>query len=385
MRYAFLNNFSQILAADLAAGATTLTLDGGGSLLSNASADLVYTLTLDDGEGTTEIVHVTGATGNDLTIERGKEGTTDAAWPTGSAVEMRLTAGAMDKMVQGPFWVPRFPYSSATAFDPLLWVYDGPDSYGSVDLGSGLDDWGGDTLGIGQSAILKSSSYYSGGVTLVGSNATSNGIQNTVFGAYAGTHPDDYTVAGVAVGYAPLLKEGADRSVILAPTGEITASDAVGIGNGTKCGVIGGLQINALAYVPSAYNHPAGNVSPDAVRQSCAQVVIATDPLDLTNNTAAVTLDLPAGTMFFIAAIDVVIVGSDTPGGTPEISVGPDDVTPAAYLAATPVGKSAVGGRETHSPLVSDGVTSLRVATSTAGTGTTYQAKIVFRGYVMEL
>ena len=95
MRYGFINNFSQTLAAELAAGATTMTLDGGGALLASASADLVYALTLDDGAGTVEIVHVTGAAGDTLTIVRGQEGTGDVLWPVGSTVELRLTAGSI--------------------------------------------------------------------------------------------------------------------------------------------------------------------------------------------------------------------------------------------------------------------------------------------------
>lgn len=112
---------------------------------------------------------------------------------------------------------------------------------------------------------------------------------------------------------------------------------------------------------------------------------LLTAALDLTVAGAAVTLSLPANVVTLPDAFDVVIVESDTPGGTPEIQIGPDDVTPAAYLAATPVTKTAVGGRETHTPLVTDGITALRVSVVTAGTGTAYKVKVVARGYVMEI
>lgn len=455
MRYAFLNNFSQILAADLAAGATTLTLDGGGSLLSNASADLVYTLTLDDGEGTTEIVHVTGATGNDLTIERGKEGTTDAAWPTGTTVEMRVTAESVTSLQEVDSEKEKVVIVATSTSPETIALGSGStitetnewDSYGSILLGSysSIDDayesvllgsyafiragsnaavavgafadvkGDSNTQGMAIGAYATSSSPVGGfGFTCaVGTGSSAEGSQSYSTGPYAVTKSDYSMAAGsnakvllssdrassfgadaevkdnapsaMASGDSATVSAGAARAIAHGYQATAGAPESVSLGSRASSGITGGLVISALSYVPSSYPSATGMSATAATRQSANQVVVATDPLDLTDGTSAVTLDLPTDTMFFIAAIDVVIVGSDTPGGTPEISVGPDDVTPAAYLAATPVGKSAVGGRETHSPLVSDGVTSLRVATTTAGSGTTYQAKIVIRGYVMEL
>lgn len=101
MRYGFINNFAQVLAADLAAGATTLTLDGGGALLADASTDYRYKLTLIqrdafNNETAREILEVTGASGDVLTVVREQEGTTAiSSWPSGSAVEARVTAGQL--------------------------------------------------------------------------------------------------------------------------------------------------------------------------------------------------------------------------------------------------------------------------------------------------
>ncbi len=112
MRYGFVNNFEQTLAADLAAGATTMTLDGGGALLAGASADYRYKLTLiqTDAYGNEthrEIVDVTAASGNDLTVVREQEGTTELApWPSGTTVQARVTAGNLDNLLPAPEWRP---------------------------------------------------------------------------------------------------------------------------------------------------------------------------------------------------------------------------------------------------------------------------------------
>lgn len=390
MRYGFINNFEQLLAADLAAGATTLALDGGGADLSNASADLVYTLTLDDGEGAVEIIHVTGTSGNDLTIEKGQEGTTDAAWPTGSAVEMRLTAGAASGFLRNETdQSDSFATggASTTILNSCMAIGESASapSFATVSLGpyavsTGQQSVviGSDAYGDGEDIVAVGSSVYADGseITAVGRWVYASGLGATGYG---------YNAAANAAG---ALSVGADSSAAeggaaIGVGAESSAEGAVALGSEAVSGVIGGVAVAGLHYLTSQQQGRAG--LPSACRAASAQAVLATAALDLTDDTAFVTLDLPAGARLFIDSIDVIITGSDSPGGSPEISVGPDDVAPAAYLASTPVAKTVVGERETHAPLAADGVTSLRVATTTAGTGTAYQAKVTFRGYVMEL
>ncbi|WGI23623.1 hypothetical protein QEN58_09660 [Halomonas alkaliantarctica] len=123
---------------------------------------------------------------------------------------------------------------------------------------------------------------------------------------------------------------------------------------------------------------------PDIVGLVSQQVIFGTYPIDLTNDTANAVIELPANTLLLPDAIDVVIVESDGAGGTPEIQVGPNDAEPDSYLATTAINTTAIGGRETFEPLTRDGMTSLRVSVVIAGTGT-LSAKVVVRGYVMEI
>lgn len=103
MRYGFLNGFKANLAQPLAVDATTLELTNGGAQLSDASEDYRYRLTLFTVEVVNshyvetqrEVIDVIGVSGNTLTIEGGKEGTSrpTGGWPVDDTnVELRYTA-----------------------------------------------------------------------------------------------------------------------------------------------------------------------------------------------------------------------------------------------------------------------------------------------------
>lgn len=98
MAQIFKNNTWGQLASQLTAGATTATLTAGHNF-TDPGTDW-YLATLIGVTGTTEtsweIVKVTDVSTNTLTIVRAQEGTTDAAWPAGTRIELRLTAGATE-------------------------------------------------------------------------------------------------------------------------------------------------------------------------------------------------------------------------------------------------------------------------------------------------
>jgi len=98
MAQIFKNNTWGQLASQLTAGATTATLTAGHNF-TDPGTDW-YLATLIGVTGTTEtsweIVKVTDVSTNTLTIVRAQEGTTDATWPAGTRIELRLTAGATE-------------------------------------------------------------------------------------------------------------------------------------------------------------------------------------------------------------------------------------------------------------------------------------------------
>ncbi|NIC05272.1 hypothetical protein [Billgrantia bachuensis] len=495
MRYGFVNNFAQALAAPLAEGSTTLSLDGGGSLLSNAGADLGYTLTLfqvdDQGEETArEIVLVTGVSGNDLTIVGEQEGTVrpSGGWLAGTKVEARLTAlGLISLDFRNASSIVLGEGAQNDATNCLAggrYAYNGKS--GSVAWGDGASTWGQYSASFGRNAATNADSALAGGSgalasglasvawgsgcqvsgdysacfggqgSVSGARGTAGGYTASVsaqwgaaygygssvsgeHGLAMGHNAAVYQSEGIAAGNGAssnagqAIAQGAGASAfgargVATGAGAQAAEDSSAYGGGADASggkscamganstaqppqssafgadtisanvgqtllgygaggsaVPGGLIVHGLAHLVSTPTHPADAAAPAITRQSAAQVVIATEPLNLTDDTAAVELALPSGALLFIDGFDVVVVGSDGAGGSPEISIGPNDVTPAEYLASTPVSLTAVGGRESHAPLVANGIASLRVATTVAGTGTTYQAKVVVRGYVMEL
>ena len=230
-------------------------------------------------------------------------------------------------------------------------------------------------------AMGKGASASGEGVTAVGRNADASSPKSSAFGDGASAQPPGVTSLGAAAaGLSP-------ETVAAGAGAQAQAPYSVALGRSAAAAVPGGLAVNALSYLPAAYDQTGefAGPPPTATRQAAMQVVIGTVALDLTDGAGVATLELPAGAILLPDAFDVVIVESDAPGGAPEIQIGPDDATPDAYLAATPVTKTAVGGRESHTPLVTDGITALRVAVVTAGAGTAYKIKVVVRGYVMEV
>lgn len=96
----FSNNATSTLASGIASGATSLTVvSGHGALFPNPVAPDYATLTLSQagtGESSWEEVILTSRSGDVLTVVRGAEGSTAAAWVTGDKVELRITAAMLN-------------------------------------------------------------------------------------------------------------------------------------------------------------------------------------------------------------------------------------------------------------------------------------------------
>lgn len=310
--------------------------------------------------------------------------------------------------------------SGAGAYGVTSLALVGASAYGarSIALGRGATVYGDDgvsiygevnatravAIGKGASATAEDSAALLFGASAtslralaVGYNAEAGAIDAVSFGRETMTYGEASIAFGVkAASYARAaiaLGESSEASfgggIALGKGAEAAEKNSIALGEASKVQITGGMQINALSYVPLVYDHTSdtgwGNAPENSTRQSAMQVVIATAPLDLTGVSGAVaTIELPANTVLLPDAFDIVIVEASGAGGSPEVQIGPDDVTPDSYLAATPVGKTAVGGRKSHMPLTQDGITSLRVSVVTAGTGT-LKAKLVVRGYVMEI
>ena len=94
----FANNAATTVASALSNVATSLAVASGKGALFPAITGtdfFMLTLTQSGSETTWEIVKVTARSGDVLTIVRGQEGTTAAAWAVGDKAELRLTKSGL--------------------------------------------------------------------------------------------------------------------------------------------------------------------------------------------------------------------------------------------------------------------------------------------------
>lgn len=156
--FVFANNASSTLASGILAADTTLTLNSGdGSLFPSISAGHTAIVAIEDTGGNIEVVYATARTGDVLTMTRAQEGTTALDFSSGSRVELRVTAGLLNALLQ------------KTGGD----VLSGTTTVtGVIDLGSGGSVQGGEFTGKLRSGagVTTGQIYVSGGVPKSGSD-----------------------------------------------------------------------------------------------------------------------------------------------------------------------------------------------------------------------
>jgi hypothetical protein len=95
---AHLDNFTTTLAEDITTVETEIDVDDAtGVLALFANGVDIVPMTIDDGEGNLEIVHVTSVSSNTLTVIRGREGTSGTEFSTGDTIECRATSASIDQ------------------------------------------------------------------------------------------------------------------------------------------------------------------------------------------------------------------------------------------------------------------------------------------------
>lgn len=98
----FSNNGSALLAQDLLATQTLAVVQAGfGGRFPTTDDDTDYFIVvIDDGVGNIEIARCTLRTGDSMVLIRGQEGTTPLAFPAGSRMGVRMTAGTMVRFIE---------------------------------------------------------------------------------------------------------------------------------------------------------------------------------------------------------------------------------------------------------------------------------------------
>lgn len=107
MAIKFKNNASTTLAQDITNVSTSLVVAAGtGVLFPALGANDYFLITVVDNSGNNEIMKVTAINTDTLTVVRAQEGTTARAFAMNSLVELRLTAGAIQEILNVTYATP---------------------------------------------------------------------------------------------------------------------------------------------------------------------------------------------------------------------------------------------------------------------------------------
>lgn len=99
MKIKFSNNASTTLFSTVTVGDTQIVVSpGGGSLFPELTDGNFFMITVVDAQGNLEIMGVTSRNVDTFTVNRAQENTPARAFPEGSVVELRLTAGSIGEM-----------------------------------------------------------------------------------------------------------------------------------------------------------------------------------------------------------------------------------------------------------------------------------------------
>lgn len=99
MKIKFSNNASTTLFSTVTVSDTQIVVSpGGGSLFPELTGDNFFMITVVDAQGNLEIMGVTSRNVDTFTVNRAQENTPARAFPEGSVVELRLTAGSIGEI-----------------------------------------------------------------------------------------------------------------------------------------------------------------------------------------------------------------------------------------------------------------------------------------------
>lgn len=233
----YLNNSSTTLNGALSAAATTVTV-ADGSLFAPGSSYIVATI--DQGAGLMEIVHVTARSGNDLTISRGEESTTDQTHPDGTTFEARITAGMLDYL------------------DPVK------DDAGKIAIGEGATSTSDDAIVIGRDASVATAT----GAVVIGKDAIANTSGGIAIGRAASS---DGTTPAICIGDNATADSASTKSVIIGDNSATLAASNIFIGPSITCSAG---DSNNIILGDNLTIIDSGMVALNAVQLSDAAVVI---------------------------------------------------------------------------------------------------------------
>lgn len=167
MTFKFANAASATIAASITSASLSLTVTTGlGALFPTLTAGQKFTAVIVDSSNNYEFITVTARTGDSMAITRAQEGTIARSFSSGSRVELRMTAAALNNFPQ---------LDGAQTFSGAN-TFSGASTFsGSTTFSGAIDVQGGGTLG----GTLSGSPILSGNPNFTGTALFSNGAQFT--------------------------------------------------------------------------------------------------------------------------------------------------------------------------------------------------------------
>ena len=110
----FVNNFETTISAGINNSVTTIPITSATGFPSLGAGDYAYCSLQKDSPLTLEIVKVTAISGTNLTVVRAQDGTSAAAFASGDAFELRVTAGGLNDIVNDSVTYAKMQDVSAT-------------------------------------------------------------------------------------------------------------------------------------------------------------------------------------------------------------------------------------------------------------------------------
>ena len=101
MSIKFSNNFGTTISGSINDSATTISIASAAGFPTLGLGDFAFCTLQKESPRTLEIVKVTAVSGTDLTVVRGQDGTSAAAFASGDAFELRVTAGGLNEVITG--------------------------------------------------------------------------------------------------------------------------------------------------------------------------------------------------------------------------------------------------------------------------------------------
>ena len=269
-------------------------------------------------------------------------------------------------------------YAGALADEDGVAVGIGASAYiKAIALGLGAEAGNPKSISIGDAGVWSDDAIVLGFGYAGGGDSGSVIIGNETFPAGGGSPDGVFIGRGVNAG-------GAESSIGIGNGAVLYASLAAAIGAGALCEVTTGAHLAMIPYQPkaAALPDPLPHGGDIATRHRAAPMMtLATGIINLADNTSAYEVEIPSGVRFFADRIDVIIAAATSPAGAPAITVG-TTAGGTDILAATAITKTAAHQRQQIAPDNADGVTSIHVKTSTAGTGT-LTCRVVLVGYLV--